>query len=247
MMAKSLRKIIQIDEEKCDGCGLCVTSCAEGALAVIGGKARLIKEKYCDGLAACLKECPRGALTIVERQAQAFDKEETEKQTNKIKEVPYASPGSAARQIEESAVETERENYIDQKPMLGHWPVQLALVPAGAKFLDQADVVIIADCVPFAYPNLHRDFLRGHAVLVACPKLDDFDEHLAKLKAVLTKSVVKSVTVVRMEVPCCSGLTYLAKKAIEASGRQIPFKEITIGIKGRIIGNTTHKILPADR
>jgi ferredoxin len=234
MATKILRKIIQIDEEKCNGCGVCVTSCAEGALAVVNGKARLVKEKYCDGLAACLKECPEGALTIVEREAEDFDEDETTKHLQEMKKTPCACPGSAVRQLGESAVDIEDANSIDQKPMLTHWPVQLALVPAGAKFMDQADVVIIADCVPFAYPNLHRDFLKGHAVLVACPKLDDFAEHLAKLTDILEKSDIKSLTVVHMEVPCCSGLTYMAQKAIETSGRQVPFKDVTIGIKGDI-------------
>ncbi len=235
MATKRARKIIQIDEEKCNGCGECVNSCAEGALAVVDGKARLIKEEYCDGLAACLKECPRGALTIVEREAGDFDEEETKKHLQQMKKTLPACSSSAERQLEQAPVEAKSEKGVDQKPMLTHWPVQLALVPAGAKFLDQADVVLIADCVPFAYPNLHRTFLKGHAVLVACPKLDDFEDHLAKLTDILKKSDLKSLTVVHMEVPCCSGLTYMAKKAIEASGRRILFKEVTIGIKGGII------------
>lgn len=196
-MAKVLRKIIQIDEEKCNGCGDCITSCAEGALTMENGKAKLVQDKYCDGLAACLKECPQGALTIVEREAEDFAERATELH-------------------------------------LTHWPVQLALVPAGAAFMDQADVVLVADCVPFAYPEFHRDFLRDKAMLVTCPKFDDFKARLAKLTDILSKSRIRSLKVIHMEVPCCSGLTYMAKKAIEASGLNIPFKEVTIGIKGNI-------------
>ena len=241
MATRTLRKIIQIDEEKCNGCGVCVSSCDEGALAIVDGKARLTKEKYCDGLAACLKECPEGALTIVEREAEDFDEEETQKHLQVMNKTPCVCPGSTVSQLEEAEVDAEGEKGIGQKPMLTHWPVQLALVPAGATFLEQADVVLIADCVPFAYPNLHGDFLKDHAVLVACPKLDDFEEHLAKLTDILAKSDIKSLTVVHMEVPCCSGLNYMVKKAIEASGHQIPFKEITIGIKGGVIKQRSTK------
>jgi len=233
MATKTLRKIIQIDEEKCNGCGVCVSSCAEGALAVVDGKARLVKEQYCDGLAACLKECPQGALTIVERQAEDFDEAETKKHLQEMKKTPCACQGTVVRQFEKA--EESAENKIILQPELTHWPVQLALVPAGAKFIDQADVVLIADCVPFAYPNLHQDFLKDHVVLVACPKLDDFESHLKKLTDILIKSSINSLTVVHMEVPCCSGLTYMAKKALEISGQQIPFKEVTVGIKGKIL------------
>jgi NAD-dependent dihydropyrimidine dehydrogenase PreA subunit len=237
MTTKVLRKIIQIDEEKCNGCGACITSCAEGALALVDGKARLVREKYCDGLAACLKECPQGALTIVQREAEDFDEEATQEHSEKKIEtgnVPCACPGSTVRQLEKSEVKSGCQDIIHQGPTLTHWPVQLALVPAGAKFLEDADVMLIADCVPFAYPDLHRDFLKDRSVLVACPKLDDAEAHLAKLTDILRKSSIKSLTVVHMEVPCCSGLAYLARKAITGSGKNIPFKEITIGIKGDI-------------
>lgn len=235
MVSKVLRKIIHIDEEKCNGCGACIDSCAEGALALVDGKARLVKEKYCDGLAACLKECPRGALTIVEREAEDFDEEATrqylEEKRKAIANTPCACPGSAIRQMEVPAVK-ESTGVAAQEPMLSHWPVQLALIPPGAKFLEDADVMLIADCVPFAYPNLHRDFLKDHSVLVACPKLDNAGAHLAKLTEILKQSDIRSLTVVRMEVPCCGGLTYIAREAIKASGRDIPFKEIVIGIRG---------------
>ncbi|HEX7475300.1 MAG TPA: 4Fe-4S dicluster domain-containing protein, partial [Dehalococcoidales bacterium] len=236
MTTKVLRKIIQINEEKCNGCGVCIDSCAEGALALINGKARLVKEKYCDGLAACLKECPQGALKIVEKEAEDFDEKATreylEGKKQAVRTAPCACPGSAVRDIEKRS--DSPTSAIDQEPMLSHWPVQLTLVPAGAKFLENTDVVLIADCVPFAYPNLHRDFLKDHSVLVACPKLDDVEAHLAKLTEILKKSNIKSLAVVPMEVPCCSGLAYIARTAITNSGKDIPFKEVTIGIKGNL-------------
>jgi Fe-S-cluster-containing hydrogenase component 2 len=236
MTTKVLRKIIQINEEKCNGCGACIDSCAEGALALINGKARLVKEKYCDGLAACLKECPQGALKIVEKEAEDFDEEATQEYLQgkkpEARTVPCACPGSAVRDIEKRS--SSPASTIDQEPMLSHWPVQLALVPAGAKFLENTDVVLIADCVPFAYPNLHRDFLKDHSVLVACPKLDDAEAHLAKLTEILKKTNIKRLTVVHMEVPCCSGLAHIARTAIAKSGKDIPLKEVTIGIKGNL-------------
>jgi Fe-S-cluster-containing hydrogenase component 2 len=238
MATKVLRKIIQIDEEKCNGCGVCIDSCAEGALALVDGKARLVKEKYCDGLAACLKECPAGALTIAERDAEDFDeqatKEHLQEKEKESKPAPCACQGSLVREFDQAPENSEERNAGRQIPMLTHWPVQLALVPPGARFLNDTDVVLIADCVPFAYPNLHRDFLKGHSVLVACPKLDDAEAHLAKLTDILRESHIKSLTVVHMEVPCCSGLAYIAQRAIADSGQDIPFNEITIGIKGNV-------------
>lgn len=238
MTTKIMRKIIQIDENKCNGCGVCIDSCAEGALALVDGKARLVKEQYCDGLAACLKECPQGALKIVERVAEDFDEkavaEHLKHDQPAEKNAPCACAGSAVRQMSRPVEKSGVRQTDRQEAMLSHWPVQLALVPAGAKFLDNADVVLIADCVPFAYANLHKDFLQDRAVLVACPKLDDAGAHLDKLTAILQKSPVKSLTVVHMEVPCCSGLMYIAKQALTASGKNIPFKEVTISIQGEI-------------
>jgi ferredoxin len=236
MTAKVLRKIIEIDEEKCTGCGECISSCVEGALALVNGKARLVKEKYCDGLAACLKECPEGALKIVEREAEDFDEEETKEHLQEMKQKskaePCGCPGAAVGEIEKKHACKTAE--ADQESRLSHWPVQLTLVPPGAKFLNGADTVLVADCVPFAYANLHRDFLSDHAVLVACPKLDDAEAHLAKLSEVIKKSNLKSLKVVRMEVPCCGGLVYIAKKAIADSGVNLPLKEVVIGINGEI-------------
>jgi Pyruvate/2-oxoacid:ferredoxin oxidoreductase delta subunit len=236
MTAKVIRKIIRIDEDKCNGCGACIQACAEGALALIDGKARLVSEKYCDGLAACLGECPQDAIRIIEREAQDFDPEAVQRHLLESPSAPAGGdchcPGSAVREI------TREENITgvlpEQESTLSHWPVQLALVPPGAGFLKGKEVVLIADCVPFAYPNLHRDFLKDHSVLVACPKLDDFSAHQAKLTAILQTAGIKSLTVVHMEVPCCSGLAYMARQAIAASGANVPFKEVTIGIHGDI-------------
>lgn len=239
MKTKIMRKIINIDESKCNGCGACIDSCAEGALALVGGKARLVKEIYCDGLAACLKECPQGALTIIEREADDFDEEATrEHLREKVQESPKAAcacPGSAVRLLEKKAEDINSSKPTRQESELTNWPVQLTLVPPDAPFLKQADVVLIADCVPVAYPNLHGDFVKDHSVLVACPKLDDFEAHLAKLTSILEHARIKSLTVVHMEVPCCSGLSYMARKAITASGQDIPLKEITISIQGKIL------------
>lgn len=235
MTTKSIRKIVKIDEEKCNGCGLCVPSCAEGALQIIDGKARLVKDQYCDGLGACLGECPQGAITIEEREAEEFDEDAAREHVARQKEVeralPCGCPSTTVTQIEQPtpAVTEPRPTSF-----LGHWPVQLTLVPATAPFLRDADVVLVADCVPFAYPALHQDFLKGHAVLVACPKLDDFQAHQAKLADVLRRSGLKSLTVVHMEVPCCSGLTHMARQAMRASGREVPFKDVTIGIRGEV-------------
>jgi Pyruvate/2-oxoacid:ferredoxin oxidoreductase delta subunit len=212
MAVKVMRKIIRIDENKCNGCGECISSCAEGALALVDGKARLVKEKYCDGLAVCLKECPQGALSIEERKAESFDVE-------------------AVRQMETKASVLAGPR---QESMLSHWPVQLALVPAGAKFLEGSDVVLVADCVPFAYPDLHRDYMQGHSVLVACPKLDDADAHLAKLTEIFKKNNIRSLTILHMEVPCCSGLVYIARQALKQSRKDIPIQEVTIGIRGEV-------------
>jgi len=232
-----LRKVVKIDDEKCNGCGVCVPACAEGALEIIDGKARLVSDKYCDGLGACLGECPQGAITIEEREAEGFSEEEAkhhvhEKERSKD-ELPCGCPGAMVTQFtRHEAAEVASEQAVCHHSMLRHWPVQLTLVPPAAPFLQGADLVLAADCVPFAYAGFHHDFLKEHALLVACPKLDDFQAHLSKLAEILRRSNLNSLTVVHMEVPCCSGLTHMAKQAIRLSGKDIPLKEVTIGIKG---------------
>ncbi len=235
MTGKTVRKIIQIDEDKCNGCGQCITACAEKALALVGGKAKLVSEIYCDGLAACVGNCPQDALHIVERESQAFDEEATNRhiQQTPLKLAAFQGcPGSALRQIERE--QAEQPQGQRQEATLSHWPVQLALVPPGARFLENTDLVLIADCVPFAYANLHQDFIKDHSVLVACPKLDDTEAHLDKLTEILRAGNIRSLSVVHMEVPCCSGLAFIAREALKRSGKDLPFKEITIGIKGQI-------------
>ncbi len=237
MTTRTIRKIITIDEEKCNGCGVCVPSCAEGALQIIDGKVKLISETYCDGLGACLGECPQGAITIEERAAEDFDEEAVELHLEEKKptmeELPCGCSSATVTQFErQEATEVVPKEATDQQSMLGHWPVQLTLVPPTAPFLQGVDLVLAADCVPFAYASFHQDFLRNHSLLVACPKLDDFQAHLKKLTDILSHAQVKSLTVVHMEVPCCFGLIHMAKQAIQLSGKDIPFEEVTIGVKG---------------
>lgn len=240
MTIKTLRKIIKIDEDKCNGCGACVPACAEGALQIINGKAKLISETYCDGLGACLGECPQGAITIEEREAEEFNeqvvKAHLEEQKHDEKELPCACFSTTVTRFErQEAPDTHLKETADQQSMLSHWPVQLALVPPTAHFLQGTELVLTADCVPFAYAGFHRDFLESHSLLVACPKLDDFQAHLKKLTDILNQSSVKSLTVVHMEVPCCSGLVHMARQAIKPSGKDIPFEEVTVSIKGNLL------------
>ncbi|MDY6834700.1 MAG: 4Fe-4S binding protein [Chloroflexota bacterium] len=240
MTTRVAREIVKIDEDKCNGCGVCIPACAEGALQLVDGKARLIGDKYCDGLGACLGECPQGAITIEEREGEEFDEEAVKRNLEAKQavqeELPCGCPSTAVTQFEkcESAQPHEAGTCCAQS-MLGHWPVQLTLVPPEAPFLKGADVVLAADCVPFAYGSFHNDFIRDHALLVACPKLDDFKVHQAKLTEVLKRSGLKSITVVHMEVPCCSGLLHMAKQAISASRKDIPLREVTVGIKGDLL------------
>ena len=239
MTTKMMRKIVRIDEEKCDGCGICVPACVEGALQIVDGKARLISEKYCDGLGACLGDCPQGAITIEERAAQEFDEDATkrhmESEEHGTAELPCGCPSATVTQFRRQGTAVDigsRRDTVHQDSMLGHWPVQLALVPSTAPFLQGADLLLVADCVPFAYAGFHQDLLKDHALLVACPKLDDFQSHLKKLTDILRHSQVESLTVVHMEVPCCSGLTHMARQAILLSSKDIPLNEVTIGVRG---------------
>jgi NAD-dependent dihydropyrimidine dehydrogenase PreA subunit len=254
--AKIKRKIVQIDEDKCDGCGLCIMSCAEGALQIVDGKARLVSDKYCDSLGACLGECPQDAISIIEREGEAFDEEAVKKHLAEqpppvpgqscgcpsavlehfeVKDaLPCGCPSSTVSQFKATAKETTGSQHESHASELAHWPVQLTLVPAKAPFLQGADVLLAADCTAFAYGGFHAGFLKDHALLVACPKLDNYEAHLAKLSEILRQSDVKSLTVLRMEVPCCAGLTRMAMQAILSSDKDIPFKESIIGTRGEI-------------
>jgi len=199
----------------------------------VNGKAKLISETYCDGLGACLGHCPQDAITVEERAAPEFDEEAVALHLAERgrQETPCACPSAAIAEFE---TVKPAEDPVFEPSRLAHWPVQLTLVPPGAPFLRGADVVLAAHCVPFAHASFHRDFLGDHSLLIACPKLDDFREHLTKLTDVLRKSAIKSLTVVHMEVPCCSGLTYMAREALKLSGEDIPVHEVTIGVKGGI-------------
>ena len=237
MTKQTIRKIIKIDEEKCNGCGVCVPACAEGALQIIDGKAKLVGEKYCDGLGACLGECPSGAITVEERVAEEFDKEAVKLHLAKDcptgEDLPCGCPSSIVTQFEKrKVVNLSPTEVTSQHSMLAHWPVQLTLVPHMAPFLQGADVLLAADCVPFAYDKFHQRLLKDHSLLIACPKLDDYQAHLAKLIDILKLSSIRSLTVVHMEVPCCSGLVNMAKQAVQLSGQNTPIKDVTIGIKG---------------
>lgn len=243
MVTRTARKIVKIDEDKCTGCGVCIIACTEGALEIIDGKARLVSEKYCDGLGNCL-DCPEGAITIEEREAEDFDEAAVEQHLKEAGNVELeigGCPAEKVTQFEKQAATTasvaavEEKSRSAAKSRLGHWPVQLTLVPPTAPFLKGADLVLAADCVPFAHAGFHEDFLgENNALLVACPKLDDFQAHQQKLNQILEQSGIKSLTVLHMEVPCCSGLVHMARQAILASGNVVPFREITISIQGEI-------------
>lgn len=256
--ARVKRKIIQIDEDKCDGCGQCIMSCAEGALQIVDGKARLVSDKYCDSLGACLGECPQDAISIIEREGEAYDEEAVKKHLAErtppgpgescgcpsgvlkhfeVKDVlPCGCPSSTVAQFKPTAKEEPAAACGSQPSELSHWPVQLTLVPAKAPFLQGADVLLAADCTAFASGGFHHEFLRNHALLVACPKLDDYEAHLAKLTDIFSQSDIRSLTVLRMEVPCCAGLTRLAMKAILSSNKDIPFKEVILTTRGEARG-----------
>lgn len=244
---KVQRKIIEIDEELCDGCGLCVPSCAEGAIAVVDGKARVLSEKFCDGLGACLGECPNGALKIVERVADAFDEEAVEEHLCSgedqrpplLATLPCGCPSTQIQTfVPRDACRSANEptTHTGSTPSaLGHWPVQIRLVPATAPFLKHADLLVTADCVPVAYPDFHRDFLKGKAVMMGCPKFDDAGSYVEKFTEIFRTAGIRSVTVLDMEVPCCSSLPRIVGRAMEAAGKQIPLREVIITSKGEIL------------
>ena len=240
---KVLRKVIRIDEELCDGCGECVPGCAEGALQIVDGKAKVVEDKYCDGLGACIGECPNGALTIIERDADEFDEKAVEDYLAKKEEVkqetlPCGCPSTQLQSfIPQASCETaNKPAVIDSvESSLTHWPVQIRLVPPNAPFLKEADLLVIADCVSVAYPALHRDFLKGKAVMMGCPKFDDVQEYVDKFTEVFKTADIKSINSVVMEVPCCSGLPAMLKKGMEAAGKEVPMKETVVSVRGKIL------------
>jgi NAD-dependent dihydropyrimidine dehydrogenase PreA subunit len=233
---KTVRKIIEINEDLCNGCGQCVTACAEGALKITNGKAKVISEVFCDGLGACIGDCPTGALKIVERKAAPFDAKSVEEHTghkpaanNSL--VPGGCPGSRMRTFDTSCCDSMQpaENVLSA---LTHWPVQIHLVSPAAPFLKGAHLLVAADCTAFAYPNFHSDLLKGKVLMIGCPKLDDGQAYLDKFTEIFKNAGVSKVTVVDMEVPCCSKLPMIVRKAMETAGANIPMEEIVIGVRG---------------
>jgi ferredoxin len=242
----TLRKIIKIDEELCNGCGECASACAEGAIQIIDGKARLLKEQYCDGLGACLGECPTGALKVIEREAEEFDEGAVKehlgaREKQEQKAAPTMACGCPSTQIESFGPQPVRDAHHGQATeasyasALSHWPVQIRLVPPTAPFLQGAHLLVAADCTPVAYPHFHRDFLEGKVVLVGCPKFDDKEAYIQRFADIFKTAHVKDVTVVVMEVPCCQGLPVIVKKGMELSGKSIPLEQITISRRGEVL------------
>ena len=243
---KRLRKIIEIDEELCDGCGQCVPGCAEGSLQIVDGKAKMVSDNLCDGLGACIGECPNDALRIVEREAEEFDEEAVEKylaekEAAKQKQQPVLACGCPSTNIQTFApVSSCREANIpagfeDSESALSHWPIQIRLVPATALFLKGAALIVLADCCGIAIPNLHKDLLKGRVVMIGCPKFDDVQEYIEKFADIFKTADIKSVLLVVMEVPCCSGLPMIVKKGMEGAGKNIPIKELFISTRGKIL------------
>lgn len=228
-----LRKIIKIDEEKCNGCGACAAACHEGAIEMVNGKAKLTREDYCDGLGDCLPACPVDAITFEEREAPAYD-EEAVRQAKMQKfgvKLPCGCPGSQSRTIQRQNTAPAPESAGPSQLM--QWPVQIKLVPVRAPYFDGANLLIVADCTAYAYGNFHRDFIRNRITLIGCPKLDEGD-YAEKLTAIIAQNNIKSVTIVRMEVPCCGGIENAAKRAIQNSGKFLPWQVVTITTDGRI-------------
>jgi NAD-dependent dihydropyrimidine dehydrogenase PreA subunit len=240
------RDIISIDEDKCNGCGLCISACHEGAIELLNGKAKLISDEYCDGLGDCLPECPTDAIKIIQRDAAEYDVEAVEikkEQNSKKDNLPCGCPGTMEKSIKrpinlkvsEASVKSNSEDEPLQASELNQWPVQLKLVNSKAGFLNGADILIAADCTAYAYGNFHKEFIKGRVTLIGCPKLDDNEFYKEKIQDILKNNDIKSITVVRMEVPCCAGIVGSVKAAMLSAGIIVPYKEVTIGINGSII------------
>lgn len=226
-----IRRIIKIDEERCNGCGLCVDACHEGAIGLIDGKAKLLRDDYCDGLGDCLPTCPMNAISFEEREAAAYDEAAVLAAKKKKEEVlPCGCPGTVCQSI--SPVLTKKSEEIPSQ--LTNFPVQIKLVPVNAPYFDEAELLIAADCTAYSYGNFHNEFMRNKVTLIGCPKLDGAD-YAEKLTEIFKHNKIRSITVVRMTVPCCGGLSHAVKTAIERSGKNIPYKIITISTDGKRI------------
>lgn len=234
-----IRRIIEIDKEKCNGCGLCAKACHEGAIGMVDGKATLLRDDYCDGLGDCLPVCPTGAITFVEREAAAYDEAAVQANMAKKGQSPCACPGSQSKLLEvqeKMAAKAEADvSAVSAVPSrLRQWPVQIKLAPIKAPYFDGAKLLIAADCTAYAYGNFHEEFMKGKITLVGCPKLDMVD-YSEKLTEIIKQNDIQSVTIVRMEVPCCGGMEMAAKKALQASGKFIPWQVVTISTDGKIL------------
>jgi ferredoxin len=240
-----IRKIVKINEEKCNGCGLCISGCHEGALQLINGKAKLVSESYCDGLGNCLPECPTGAITLEEREVAAFDEAAVKKNQAAAHAQPAPAklacgcPGTHAKTIQRTQAPAASPNRVQDttastQSQLQQWPCQIKLVPVNAPYLQNSHLLIAADCAAYAYANIHQDFMRNKITLIGCPKLDNTD-YAEKLAEIIRLNEIKSVTVLRMEVPCCSGLATAVKDALTNSGKMIPWQIVTIGTDGTIV------------
>lgn len=269
---KIKRNIIEIDEQKCNGCGQCVTACAEGAIQLVNGKARLISENYCDGLAACLGECPEGALSIVERDADAFDSEAVEQHlrqnTEKVKSeihvnehetrhteqqnsqkpslgavqseiLPCGCPSTNIKMFLSECEESNKPRHTDAASALTHWPIQIRLVPPDAAFLKKAHLLVASDCTSVAYPGFHNDFLKGRVVLMGCPKFDDVEAYINKFASIFLEAGIASITVLIMEVPCCSKMPSIIKQGMLLAGKDIPIEIVTVSITGKVLKKET--------
>ncbi|MEW6426922.1 MAG: 4Fe-4S binding protein [Thermodesulfobacteriota bacterium] len=244
---KIVRKIIEINEELCNGCGQCVVACAEGAMEIVAGKAKVIADKYCDGLGACIGECPTGALEIIERMAEDFDEHAVEAllaakkkaeagpppmqcgcPSSQVREFKAAVPGPALRHLSQPAGPSDSA--------LSHWPVQIRLVPPTAPFLKGADLLVAADCTAFAYPHFHRDLLAGKVVMVGCPKFDDREAYVGKFAEIFATAGLNSLTLAIMEVPCCGNLRGIISEAMRRAGATVPTEVVVIGARGHIAG-----------
>lgn len=238
-----IRKIISIDEEKCTGCGLCADACHEGAIGMVNGKAKLLRDDYCDGLGACLPSCPAGAISFIEREAAEFDEaavlakkqaEAAQKQPAPVQPLACGCPGTQSKQIVHAVRQDSRPERCENESRLSQWPVQIQLAPVNAPYFENANLLIAADCSAYAYGDFHNKFIKNKITLIGCPKLDDTD-YSVKLTEIIRSNNIKSVTVVRMEVPCCGGIENAVKKALKDSGKMIPWQVVTISTDGRIL------------
>ncbi len=238
---KVLRNIIEIDEELCNGCGKCVPACEEGAIEIVNGKARLVAEKYCDGLGACLGDCRTGALPIVQKEAEDFDEEAVHEYLKTKKEVRdvKSCPSSRVMDLEPATCEcANRPDFLkDVSSLLSHWPIQIRLIPPHAPFLKGADLLVVADCTAIACPDFHQRFVKDKVIMMGCPKFDDQQEYVQRFKDLFEKNELSSLSTVIMEVPCCSSMIGILKKALEEAGKNYPIDCTVVGIKGKILKN----------